>query len=152
MNRDDPRHGTIVGYVRGGCRDRCCRDAITLYEKKRRMAILRGQQLTVPAGPVVRMIRELQALGWPAIEIARRCGWKSRDNVLNLTRAQRVRRETAAKVRAVYLELRGTEGPSEVTRRRAAAKGWQRPAIPVAYDGGWVRRGGVLVPTRRGAA
>lgn len=28
MTPDDPRHGTVSGYTRGGCREECCRAAI----------------------------------------------------------------------------------------------------------------------------
>jgi lambda repressor-like predicted transcriptional regulator len=77
-----------------------------------------------------RRIQALGAIGWPTRAIAARMGVKDHATVVDLSsgRNRTIRRSTAVKVRAVYEELWNQPGPSAVSARRAAAKGWLPPA------------------------
>lgn len=131
MNADDARHGTLAGHV-AGCRELCCRTAKNQYEATRiRDKILRRPPRTVPAVGVQRRIRALMVLGWTAQGIAETAGWTRREYVNGMLRRTTVREATAVRVGAVYDQLSMHVGPSELTRQRAAAKGW---APPLAWD------------------
>jgi hypothetical protein len=77
-----------------------------------------------------RRIQALVAIGWTTRAIAARMGVKDHASVVDLSsgRNRTVRRSTAVRVRAVYEELWDQPGPSAVSARRAAAKGWLPPA------------------------
>lgn len=111
-----------------------------------RRYLARGERLTVPAVGTTRRLQSLFALGWTSTDIAARLGvGHARVGHLATTGKQdRVLRDTAAKVAAVYDELCMTipqdpdEPPSprhcrvhDRQRRIAARRGW---APPLAWD------------------
>lgn len=75
MNPLDPRHGTTRGF-HAGCRDQCCRAAISRYQKTIRWNQLTGQRLSVPALGAQRRIQALMAMGWTGNNIAKVAGFK----------------------------------------------------------------------------
>lgn len=81
----------------------------------------------VPAVGVVRRLRALAALGWPAELLADRLGEPVRlsENVEVVDAA------LAGRVRRLYDELSMTPGPSSVARGEATAAGW---VPPLAWD------------------
>jgi lambda repressor-like predicted transcriptional regulator len=85
----------------------------------------------VPAVGTVRRIRALQALGWPIDMLAADLD----AHVQALSRlCQKSQTVTVARARAVsdlYDRLSMTPGPSDISRRRAAARGW---LPPLAWD------------------
>jgi len=87
----------------------------------------------VAASGSCRRIQALGAIGWTTRAIAERMGVKDHATVVDLSsgRNRTIRRETAIKVRAVYEALWDQPGPSAVSAKRAATKGW---LPPVAWD------------------
>ena len=87
-------------------------------------------RLKVPYIGTKRRIRALMAIGWPMHELKRRTGGL---DVGHLVRdgQWRVYLSTAVTVMRVYEELWDVPGPSQITVRRAIAKGW---APPMAWD------------------
>lgn len=77
-----------------------------------------------------RRVQALAAIGWTTRAIAERMGVNDHATVVDLSsgRNRTIRRETAIKVKAVYKELWDKPGPSAVSAKRAAAKGWLPPA------------------------
>src|SRR5690606_21112237 len=108
---DDPRHGSVAGY-RDGCRCQICRDANTIYDKKRRLDKLRGIERTKPAVGVRRRIEALQWMGWSLQDIADQAGWKSEQAVDRLKRRTTVSPATFNRVSDLYERLCMTHGPS----------------------------------------
>jgi hypothetical protein len=114
-----------------GCREQCCRDAISKHQNMRLLAARRGTPYTVPSIGVIRRVRALMRIGWRSADIAEVCGWSSAEAVTNLMRRKYVNHKTAATIRAAYDQLSGTPGASIVARRRAEAAGWPPP---LAWD------------------
>lgn len=137
MSPDDPRHGTPAGrfaHKRAGHPEPCdpCKAAATRDQKIRRLEWQRGTTRTVPVLGTRRRLRALSRIGWPTREIARLLGWNAGTvNRIMSGRIQRVSRDTAAEVTALYDRLSMTLGPNQVTATRAATKGWPGP---MAWD------------------
>lgn len=132
MTPDDERHGTIAGYHGEGCRCEPCTTAARNYAKRRVASIDHGQPLTVPVVGFKRRIESLRALGWPTSIIAREMGLTAGALSGKITpQRHKVRIGTHERMCAVYDKLSMTLGPSESSRRRAAAKGWP---VPLRWD------------------
>lgn len=133
MTPDDERHGTTRGYS-AGCKCRPCMDA-NAASARRRAAYKRRGRDTAPRPQIgtLRRLRALCALGWSTEHLAAELGViRSAVNNLMIYRDGRtVRPSTANAVAALYDRLSMTPGPSELSRSRAAAKGW---APPLAWD------------------
>ena len=133
MSPDDPRHGTTAGH-NAGCRESCCGEAKTRYDKRRRWEALQGQSRLVPATGTRRRVRALQAIGYsfPAIGEAASISPKT---VADLCyRSKRLDPETARAIAVAYELLCMTPrrgGYATRSRRAAAQKGW---APPLAWD------------------
>lgn len=118
-------HGTASAMENAGC---CCphaKEAHRIYEKRRRQG--RNQPACIDPTGTIRRMRALAAIGWPLIEQARRFGWNSAPSRLVRGKTQ-VTRELAARVAALYEELKDVPGPSAKVRDHAARKGWPTPA------------------------
>lgn len=135
MSPDDPRHGTVAGYVahvRSGSVD-CdpCRRAKMRYEKER---LLSGPK-TVPSIGTRRRIRALRALGYSLAELAEAGGWKTEHAAFKYAMTSpTITATTAARVAGIYeiLCMRPATGP-RANRLRIIARrnGW---APPLAWD------------------
>jgi hypothetical protein len=138
MDTLDPRHGTTAGY-HAGCRQPCCRRAIAAYEKRGRLARLRGGR-AVPAIGAQRRLQALMRLGWSSQRIAIEAGQAHRNHVLRILNGQKgkptnwLQRDTDQWVRDVYDRLCMTvpdDGYAARTRAFAERQGW---APPLAWD------------------
>lgn len=129
MTPDDPRHGSVAGYV-AGCRAKCCRQPAWYYEKRRRHDHASHRPRQIPSVGTVRRVQALVAIGWPTRELAERLGVHAKI-IQRLIGQEIVLRTTAKKITALYDELSMTPGPSDISRRRAKARGW---APPLAWD------------------
>jgi len=80
-----------------------------------------------------RRLRALAAIGWRTEDLAERLGMPRRNVHLLRTkpRTPTINRTTAERVARLYEQLSGRPGPSELTRKRARARGW---APPMAWD------------------
>jgi hypothetical protein len=127
---DDQRHGTRAGY-RAGCREACCREADTRYHRIRTYHLDRGHTYTLPTFTVQRRIHALQALGWRASDIAKAAGLNTPQALLNMVEPERtiVRRDSYERICRAYDQLSMQQGPSEITARRAARRGWLPPLV-----------------------
>lgn len=131
---DDPRHGTTRGHA-AGCRELCCRRARNDDEARRRKyRQVLGITRTLDATGTRRRIQALLALGWPSLEIARRCGWTTGEAVLETAQRSYVHSATAAAIASVYDDLCVTPGPSDQTRSRSARKGYHLPSVWLDID------------------
>lgn len=137
MAPDDPRHGTTAGrfaHARAS-EEVCgpCKAAATRDQKIRRLEWQRGTPArTVPVLGTRRRLRALSRIGYPTREIARLLCWNTGTvSRIMSGRIQRVSRDTAAEVTALYDRLCMTLGPNQVTATRAATKGWPGP---MAWD------------------
>lgn len=119
------RHGTYSAY-HSGCRCPHAREDSRIYHKRRRHG--RAQPRWVSPLGTQRRLQALAVLGWRWRDIGDRLGvtWQA-VQVLALGRRRRVHVTTARRVAALYRELSDRQGPSEITRRRALAKGWVSP-------------------------
>lgn len=134
MSPDDPRHGTIAGYIAHG-RTRTptcdpCRRAKMRYEKAR---LVTGPRKVSALG-TQRRLQALRALGWSLDDIAVACGYTGGGAFRYLLKSDTVTRATAAKVAAVYEQLALTTPTSHrapFCRRHAARQGWPPP---LAWD------------------
>lgn len=120
-------HGHVSAY-RQGCR---CEDAKKdkhRYDKHRRLGIAKPR-LIDPTG-TRRRLQALAAIGWRKADICARLGFHPR--ALDFTvPVKTMPARKAARIAQLYDELSMIPGPSEETRRRAAAKGW---SPPLAWD------------------
>lgn len=102
----------------------------------------RDALLAIPAVPALSMRgvdsagtrRRVQALawmGWPCAEVARRAGTTGRSLATLILPTRRVSYALAAKVAAVYDELSGVRGPSNIAAAKARGMGF---APPAAWD------------------
>lgn len=132
MKIDDPRHGTLAGYV-AGCRNPdCCRWAATRYEKQRVHDQLAGKPRTIDNTGSRRRVQALGAVGWTMKVIAQEVGWQVPQALYRALHSNRgVRPFTAARIAEVYDRLSMQQGPSNSARMRASAKGWPPP---LAWD------------------
>lgn len=136
MSPDDPRHGTVAGYVqhtrRGIAACEPCRKAKMRYEKVR---VIQGGSLKVPALGTQRRIQALRSLGYSLLEIAAEGGWGTEHAAFQYTlRAETITRKTADRIAAVYdrLSMTPATGPkANRLRILASKKGW---VGPLAWD------------------
>jgi hypothetical protein len=139
------QHGTYACYTLDGCRCLPCADATTVYERTRTRRNAYGRSNLVDAEPVRQHVRTLMSAGMGLKQInavAGIHGGVMAKLMYGFTRAdgtcrppaRRVRRETAARVLAVQLQLAdGARVPSGDTARRLqslVALGW--PACELA--------------------
>lgn len=125
------RHGTLTGYVHDGCRCRPCRDAYSVYERRRAKERIMGLgPRLVPAVGSQRRLGGLYWMGWPGRELATRIGvpYKS---LAHVHRSVKVRRALHEKVKKVYEQLHMAPGPSVMSRARAHQYGH---VPPLAWD------------------
>lgn len=139
MSPDDPRHGTVAGYLahRRGDETACadCRTACRLYERRRqtRRYLARGG-LVVDGVGTRRRILALVAIGWTFAELDRQLGRKRTYSHNLASRDLDVHRNTAEQIAVLYERLSmtpvvGWRGDRQ--RRIAARNGW---APPLAWD------------------
>jgi hypothetical protein len=124
-------HGDYAAYRRR-CRCPEAREDDRLYSKRLREG--RAQPRRIPRHGTIRRLQALAAIGWRWTDMAAHLDtgtWQSVQNLAIRERGTAVTVTTAARVDNLYRRLAGTPGPSETTRRRAAAKGW---APPLAWD------------------
>lgn len=127
------RHGTYTAYHRGGCRCPEGREAWRVYNKRRREGRL--EPAVIPSLGTARRLRALAAIGWPRREIAARLSYgKQMVGHLERPLRPRITVRTAAKVAALYKELKDISGPCVRTRRKAAALGYWAPSLWVDID------------------
>jgi uncharacterized protein involved in type VI secretion and phage assembly len=130
LGRADPRcaarwHGTDSAY-KHGCRCPHAREAKRLRDKRRREN--RAQPARLDGTGVARRLQALSAIGWRHADVAARLGtsWQfvqklaCRDNPT-------VERRTVSRVAAIYRDLSGRPGPSNLTRLYARRQGWLPP-------------------------
>lgn len=120
------RHGTWSAYSKYGCRCADAREASRLYRKRLHYGVLPPSK--IDATGTKRRICALQALGWPASDLAARLGRAPhRSSFSTMLTRDRCTTTFAARVAALYDELSMTPGPSRSTRLRAESKGWVPP-------------------------
>lgn len=128
-------HGTNAAYV-AGCRCDPCRIATRRYHKALQLDHHRGIRRRVDSTGVRRRIEALGALGWTGVQIGALLGTTG-EHVRQLRAEKRwSSHRTAARVAAVYEELRD-QAPPETSRverhnasrqrNQAKAKGWAPP-------------------------
>lgn len=118
-------HGTESAYTYG-CRCPHAREARRLNGKRRRQH--RHTPTLIDATGTARRLQALATLGWSYNQLATRLNWPWRYvQRLAYKRRPTVARATAQRVAAVYLDLYTKSGPSLLTSRYAAAKGWGGP-------------------------
>ena len=129
---DDPRHGSPRGY-RAGCHERCCLDAAALYQRRRSKLKAMGRGRRVDPTGTKRRIQALQALGWTQAHIASATGLCTAATVTKILRDSSawVFPSTAARVSQAYDVLSMRPGPSQLTVKYAARRGWPPP---LAWD------------------
>lgn len=117
-------HGTYSAY-RYGCRCPHAREDNRIYQKRQREG--RGRVRYVDSTGTRRRLQALAVLGWRWRDIGDRLGvsWQGAQRLALLDRDVHV--TTRNRVAAVYRELCDRPGPSAVTARRAAGKGWHGP-------------------------
>lgn len=127
--------GKTAGYQahidNGTATCRPCRDAQADWQRhyRTRMYLAGGPLLIDPTG-TRRRLHALVRMGWTFEHLAARLGVTGAA-VRGWTYNTLVRRDTAARVAAVYDELWGQRGPSVKTAERAKTKGW---LPPLAWD------------------
>ena len=115
---DDPRHGTVTGYVNLRCRCEPCRTARSAYDARRRTSI----QRRIAASTVRRHVAQLLADGATATSIARAagCGHATIYAIANGT-TRWVQATTADRVLAVSIDQCRTRATHSSDWRRHAA-------------------------------
>lgn len=135
------RHGTAAARRHHGC---TCPDATAANRRYARFQYAGKAHLCpdvdhrVDATGTRRRIQALYAIGYREDDLARRLGYTNSKRVFaeqacvipfmhNSNSRGRVYQSTAAKVAALYEELRNVPGPSKHLRQRARRFGWFRP-------------------------
>lgn len=133
IGTDDPRQGTVAGYV-AGCRCAHCKRSKARYEAQRRYDNHRGIVRIADTQPIRRRVQALRALGWTMREIAARTS-STPDQLEHSLRLQTMTATRAQELRAAYDAMCMVTPPStwqtDRLRRLAAKKGW---APPLAWD------------------
>lgn len=80
----------------------------------------------VPALGTVRRLQALAAIGWPQTVMADRLGM-TQSMLGNRMGRTHVTAKTAAMIADLFTELQSVPGPSQISRQRAIAKGWEPP-------------------------
>ncbi|OKI47280.1 hypothetical protein [Micromonospora sp. CB01531] len=117
-------HGTDSAY-RYGCRCPHAREHKRIRVKRWREG--RSIARRVDGTGTRRRLRALAVLGWRWPDIGERLGVTGSAVAILAASAGLVELPTVARVKAVYRELCERPGPSRITARRAAAKGWHGP-------------------------
>lgn len=130
MSPDDPRHGTVAGYV-AKCREECCRGAWRVNQRRTRARtyLARGP-LTVDGTGTRRRIQALVAIGWSLGDLDRELGRKETYCSYLVRRIRPVLLTTAQEVDTLYdrLSMQRPEGwVADRQRRWAQARGWPPP-------------------------
>ena len=140
MNADDPRHGTTRGF-HAGCREQCCRWAISRYQKQIRLNQRRGTRLSVPAVGAQRRIQALMTLGWTSEDIATEAGYTHRNQVLRILNGQKgkpctwLERKTHETIAELFERMAMQVPPMDRYRRRARTMAERRGWLPpLAWD------------------
>lgn len=127
------RHGTRLAYMNDGCRCPDAREQHRIYRKRLREN--RQQPAFVPADGTIRRLRALAAIGWTNAELAARLhvtkiavGW------WRAARYERVHRDTARRIAALYEQLSAVPGPSSRARVYARRAGWVPPLLWEGVD------------------
>ena len=123
--------GTTAGYQKHHddntepCRP--CKDAQARWQRNynKRRYLNRGP-LMIDATGTQRRLQALARLGWSWRHVGAELG-VSAARVSAMLKAKRVRRDTAAKILALYDRWSMTVGPSTHSRSRAIEKGWPPP-------------------------
>lgn len=121
------RHGTRAAYHKG-CRCPHAREDRRIYDKRLREA--RQPAGYVDATGARRRLQALNAIGWTFEDLAPRLHTKPshlRAIARGAESAQKLYRTTADRITDLYRQLAGVPGPSQISRSRAAAKGWLSP-------------------------
>lgn len=115
---------------------------ITGRQYRRVLPETRDALLAIPVTPAVshrgvdsagsrRRIQALAWMGWPCAEVARRIGTTGPSLATLILPTRRISFAMAAKVAAVYDELSGIRGPSNISASKARGLGF---APPAAWD------------------
>lgn len=137
---EDPRHGTVAGYNRIPCRERCCKDAMAKYKSLRELDLMAGRPRIVPAIGARRRVQALACLGWSNAEVARRAGMHPEHLPNLVNNAETITRRTAERIAKVYDELSMRFPPARTKQEKQAItyarniarlKGW---FPPLAWD------------------
>jgi hypothetical protein len=118
VKADDPRHGTLAGYI-AGCRQVCCRESAATYERRRRARhYLNGGPLIIDALGTKRRIRALMRLGWSTYRLDAELGRERTYTGAILCGQDRIHRTTADEYAALYerLAMRIPEGRNRFER------------------------------------
>lgn len=122
---------TVRGIARGERRhlrvDPSTQRALAAVDPTRlpRHTYRRGSQPLVPRHGVNRRVQALLVMGWPHATLSARMGVATR--TLTTQPGSWVTRSTYDAVARVYRELAHRRGPSELTARRALARGYAGP-------------------------
>lgn len=140
MDENDPRHGTLAGYIaHRKLKDLtcdACRRASTKYHKERRLKMDKGLPHTqfISATGSRRRVQALMTLGWPLVVILDHAGVVRR-SLYHFMDADRINRDDARKIEATYRKLM-VRPPStkevdqrQITRakNKAISSGWAGP-------------------------
>ncbi|NKT91703.1 hypothetical protein GS854_01650 [Rhodococcus hoagii] len=90
-------------------------------------------QSWVPTVGALRRLRALQAIGWTSGKLGELLGMQQ-THVVQLQHHTWMSRERWQQITDLYERLSVTPGPSSITRKRAAAKGWLNPFEWEGYD------------------
>lgn len=140
MTNEDPRHGTVAGYNRIPCREKCCRDAMAKYKSMRALDLMAGRERIVSAIGTRRRIQALACLGWSNAEVARRAGMHPEHLPRLVHEVDTITRRTAERIAKVYdalcmqlpvAETRHQKQAITNAKNRAARHGW---LPPLAWD------------------
>lgn len=124
------RHGTSTAYDVDKCR---CPEATTAnmrYRKRLALRHLQGDEPRVSALGAVRRIQALMAMGWPRYFIIREALGDRGGSYLRSS-YDSISVDTHRRIVELYDRLSAKQGPSNITRLRARAKGF---APPLAWD------------------
>jgi hypothetical protein len=130
LGRTDPActarwHGTESAY-RAGCQCPHAREARRVRDKRRRHG--RAAPAYLDGVGVARRIQALSVIGWRHADVAQRLG-TSWQFVQKLARRDNptVERRTVSRIAAIYRDLSGRPGPSNLSRLHARRQGWLPP-------------------------
>lgn len=140
MDENDPRHGTLAGYIaHRKLKDLtcdACRQASTKYHKERLLKKQKGLPYSqfISATGSRRRVQALMTLGWPLVVILDHAGVVRR-SLYHFMEADRINRDDAKKIEAAYRKLMLREPSTkeidqrQITRakNRAAASNWAGP-------------------------
>lgn len=136
----DERHGTVAGYNRIPCREKCCKDAMAKYKSMRELDLMAGKPRIIDATGTQRRIRALSCLGWSNAEVARRAGMHPEHLPRLVKGAVTINRRTAERIAKVYEEL-SMELPAGRTKQEKQAISYARNTAkrrgylpPLAWD------------------